>query len=446
MKILLVKCHRKAWLPRIEPIVTEPLELEYLSAVLKSMDIEHRIHDSLMEGQSYEDAFRDFKPDAVAFSGYVTAVDRVLSRASHAKKRDKRVKVLVGGVHAEINCDDFFSENVDYVVHSGGLATFEELARIGFNLDEAAQVKGLAWRQNGTWRKNPRRKMDLQGLPLPDRSYFRAHEDGTRYLDLGPVALLKTSFSCPYSCNFCYCRLLNNGIYEKRDMESILNEIETIPAEYIWIVDDCFLLDEKRLLAFVDGLRKKSIRKRFIAYARVDFIAGHEKIVAELASVGLVELIVGMESVTDSRLAGFEKGSRANENERAVAVARRCGVRLTGLFIAETDFTRKDFKELRKGIRGLGLDTYTVSIFTPMKGTGLYDMYKDRLTTKDLSKWDFLHLTHKPSAMGAYSFYLNFFRIYVEAFLRSRRMRRMLFWGGSELLKFPKGGRHGQRP
>jgi SAM-dependent methyltransferase len=47
MKVLLVKCHKKTIFSIFEPIRTEPLELEYLSALLGKAEVEHIIHDSL---------------------------------------------------------------------------------------------------------------------------------------------------------------------------------------------------------------------------------------------------------------------------------------------------------------------------------------------------------------------------------------------------------------
>jgi radical SAM superfamily enzyme YgiQ (UPF0313 family) len=55
------------------------------------------------------------------------------------------------------------------------------------------------------------------------------------------VALLKTAFGCPYSCNFCFCRKITGGKYIERDLGDVLNEIENISEKHIYIVDDDFL-------------------------------------------------------------------------------------------------------------------------------------------------------------------------------------------------------------
>ena len=60
----------------------------------------------------------------------------------------------------------------------------------------------------------------------------------------------------------------------------------------------------------------------------------------------------------------------------------------------------------------------TISILTPMPGTGQFEIYKDRIITDDYRKWDFVHLTIEPTKMKAVTFYRKFYGLYVKiAFL-----------------------------
>jgi ribosome biogenesis GTPase A len=52
-------------------------------------------------------------------------------------------------------------------------------------------------------------------------------------------------------------------------------------------VDDIFLINKSRLRKLADLIREKNIRKKFLVYARADFISENEDVIAEWAELGL---------------------------------------------------------------------------------------------------------------------------------------------------------------
>ncbi len=435
MKILLVKCHKKTFFSRIGPIVTEPLELEYLAGLLDRLTVPYRVYDPLMEGGSFEKVFNDYRPDVLVLSGYITAVDTIVSYSRYAKNRQDHVKVVVGGVHAAVNYEDFFVDTVDFIVHSDSVNSLEQLLKSGFQGEKAAAIDGIAFFHQGKWQANRKKSTSLENMSLPNRNYFEKYQSRTKYLGYSPIAIIQTAISCPFKCNFCYCRMLNMGIYAARSIESVVEEIEAIKGEYVWIVDDSFLLDRTRILQFIDEIGRKGIAKKFIAYSRIDFIANNPDIISKLAGIGFVELIVGMEAVDDTILEGFNKQYTFNDSIKATDILQKNNVNLTALFIAGIDFTRKDFKRLRDWIRKLRLNYYTISIFTPLKGTAIYQAYESQIEVKDYSKWDFLHLTIKPVHMNALLFYFYFYLIYADQLLRSRPARSLVYKALKNIIK-----------
>lgn len=434
MKILLVKCHKKTLFSRIEPIVTEPLELEYLSATCQGLGVEHRLYDNLLEGKSFHQVFKEYCPQVLVLTGYITAVDTIIKYAQDAKGINPQIKVIVGGVHAEVNYADFFSKSIDIIIHSDGLNTLEKLIKCSFADEKLGEIDGIVFQKRKQWHVNKKIPTNVTTLPIPNREYFYHYQNRTKYLEYSPLAMVKTALSCPYNCSFCYCKLLNQGIYAARSIESVVEEISEINAPYIWIIDDTFLIDRKRILQFIEALESRKIKKKFIAYSRVDFIVNNGDIIKRLADVGFMELIVGMEAIEDRILDNFNKTCTVHDNFKAVEISAQVGINLTGLFIVDIDFTPKDFRNLRRGIRKMGLKSYTASIFTPVKGTQLYEQYKDQLETTDCTKWDFLHLTLKPVNMNRYYYYLHFYLIYIEQFIRSNYIRTFLLKKWKKLL------------
>jgi hopanoid C-3 methylase len=426
MKILLVKCHKATIFTHLEPIVTEPLELEYLAAVLNKYNVEYRIYDSIIEGGSFEKVYTEYRPDVLALSGYITAVDTIKAFAAFAKSKNQDIKVLVGGIHAEVNYKEFFGEHIDLIIHSDGINTFDKLVQRSFRADMLADIQGIAYNNKEDFIVNPKIPSVVENMPLPDRSYFERHKSRTRYLNYSPVAIIKTALSCPFSCSFCYCKLLNQGMYTTRCIDNVVEEIESIDNEYIWIVDDSFLIDRKRVISFIEAIEKQNIKKKFIAYSRADFIANNEDIIKKLAETGFVDIIVGMEAVEDDKLHGLNKNCAASDNKKTVEILRKYGIKLTALFITGLDFTVEDFKRLRAWIKKMDLRLYTLSIFTPMRGVEGLEHYEERLTTSDYSKWDFLHLVVKPGRMSTAAYYFQFYLSYLPQLFKNKDLQRFI--------------------
>ena len=388
MKILFVRPGHAGFLSRLQIVQVEPLELEILTAVAHAAGWASRIFDGLIEGQPFRRMVKTYRPDVVAITGYITQQKMILDLAAAAKRIDPAIKVVVGGVHAQLNYRDFFHPSVDYIVHASGVRPFKELLLAGFAMPE--NTAGICYQSaGGSWQYNPGNPADPDEAPPADRSFFFAHQDRFNYLNLRPCAMIKTSFGCPHQCNFCYCRLLNGGRYLCRDLAAVVAEIADIPCENIWIVDDTFYIDPARITAFVSLIRENHIRKKFIVYYRADFIAANEELLVLLKSIGLVMVIVGLEACDDRQLAGYQKDTSAAVNAESLAVLEKNGIACTALFMVDIAADKNDFRLLNRFTRQFKLKLSTASILTPLPGTGLYAQYHHRLTTNDPRCWIF---------------------------------------------------------
>lgn len=401
---------------------TEPLELEYLSAMLNQRSCPSYIYEASFETQPLEEILKKYQPKAVAITGYITQEYLMLSYAKRARAWNPNLVTIVGGSHAQLNYEHFYKPQVSYICRSDNIFAVAELLETEGILPTPnsapalSEIDGLCYRENGAWRANPCRPFDLNLLPFPDRSQFTKYQSHYRYLDAAPVALIKTSSSCPYQCSFCYGRLLNCGSYRQRDISSIVEEIKTIPCDTIQISDDDFLFDPDRLREFIRLIRENLLHKTFICYGRSDFIAHHPDLVRELVSIGFTYFMVGLEAVSDSLLDSYHKKSSLDNNLMTIRLLKELHVNLVGLFIIDLQFRRSDFRSMRRFIHKQGI-TYTgVSIFTPIPGTPLYEKYRTRLTTDNLEKWDFMHLVVPPAHMSRFSFYLEYVLLVMDLF------------------------------
>ena len=384
---------------------TEPLELEYIKAMLTSHSISSYIYDASTDSRSFESILELYRPQAVAITGYITQEYLMLSYARRARAFSPNTITIIGGSHAQHNQEHFFKPEVSYICRSDNIyaildvLNYEHLGNASATATSLDSIDGLCYLKDGTWFTNPVRPFDINLLPIPERSQFTEHMHAYRYLDVSPIALIKTSTSCPYQCSFCYGRTLNCGTYYQRDVASIIEELLTIPCDNIQIADDDFLFDIPRLLEFMRLIREHHIHKTFICYGRADFISTHEDLMKELASIGLKYCMVGLEAVDDTRLDSYNKRTSSDANLETIRILKEAGIRLTGLFIHRHNIT------------------YTgVSIFTPIPGTALYEEYKDRLITHNMEKWDFMHLVVQPVHMTRFHFYLEYYLFVMDLF------------------------------
>ena len=84
------------------------------------------------------------------------------------------------------------------------------------------------------------------------------------------------------------------------------------------------------------------------------------------------------------------------------------------------DWELKDFKRLNRFISENGLEVFTLSILTPIKGTKTFKQFEKDLTSDDPRNFDFLHLV-LPSRLPKVVFYSNFYWTHLKL-LKSKRI------------------------
>lgn len=422
MNILLVRPKYENLFFKINFINVEPLELEYLYTILKNDGHNCAIYDGQVEKCELEKALSEHKPDIVAISGYVVVKNKMIKYSEIVKNYDPQIKVVIGGVHAELNYEDFYVPTIDYIVHSGGYEPFRRLIDSCGRPELPAGIRGVCFRdKEGSWVFNEREIFCPNDLPIPDRSHLYKYKRKFNYLLYGSCAVVKTAYGCPHNCSFCYCCLLNGGDYLLREMEEVAEEISGIDCDLIWIVDDTFTVDRERVLKFVELIRAHGIKKRFIMYGRSDFISENEDIISELARVGVISFIVGLEAVDDTQLDDYNKCATVENNQRCVEILHKYGIDCAGLFIIGTDAVKADFDKLIAWVRRMKLRFITASVFTPFPGTPMFEKYKEKLTTLDYDKWDLLHLVIKPGNMSERGFYFQLYKLYAKVIFVNKK-------------------------
>ncbi|HEX3037448.1 MAG TPA: cobalamin-dependent protein [Oscillospiraceae bacterium] len=417
MKVLLVRPILLNLLTISSSMDCEPLELEYLFTACKEINVDAMIYDGIVEHRKFSDVLKKYRPDIVAMTGYITQENSMKKYAGISKRICPSCKVIIGGVHAQLNYKRLYFPDVDYLFRSESMQSFQELIVAIENHASVSTINGLCYRSAGEFVENELIPCDINDLPIPIRDFQRQHADQFRYLEYSAVATLKTAVSCPYKCSFCYGTNLHGGSYQARSIEKVIDEIKLIDAQTIFIVDSDFLVNENRLHQFAAAIKSNNIHKAFICYARADFIVNHSAVVHELCEVGFAYFLVGIEGIEDSNLKSYDKLTSKEINESCIRILNQNNAECIALLIADLSFRRKDFKHVYAWIKQQKLNHVSMTVFTPIPPTTLYQKEKEKIFEKNIEKWDLAHLVIRPQNISAFRFYRNYHLFILKAFL-----------------------------
>jgi len=427
MRVLLIRPpvpHHTIGLKHV--MICEPLELEYVAAGIP--DHEVQIFDMIIE-RGLERQLQRFKPDIVAASSYITGVNEVKKVCRTVKQWNPNCVTLVGGVHASCVPEDFADISVDCIVRGDGtsiIAEIVEAIRTDRHLDEIPGLAlplendGLRFTKERPYMPNP------DSLPFPRRDLVAHLKHRYYYIFHQPVAIMKTTWGCWYNCNFCFPWRVTNGIPYSRSPESIAEELDQIEAEEVYIVDDIFLMNPKRLSKIAQLIRDRGIHKKFLVYGRADFVTENEEIIKEWAELGLAAVIVGLEATTDKELESMGKKCTVDYNRRAIEVLRKHGIDTYGSLITQPDYMADDFARLQAFIEENGLYYLNISPLTPMPGTPVWKYYEGKLIVnrKAHGLWDLCHCV-LPTRMPLKQYYRHLLKLYARTVLDIRRANRL---------------------
>lgn len=393
-------------------MLVEPLELEVMATCL-SGKYTSTLVDMILEKESIEFFIKRERADVFCVTGYITNVPEMIRYCKLAKSIHPKTITVAGGVHCEVCPDDLNNPAIDYRIVRNATIVFPEL--LGFLKGENAFPRGAL--------KVDEKASNLPefnfSFPIPDRSLTQKYRNQYFYIFHDKVALLKTAFGCPYSCNFCFCREITQKHYVERPLKEVIEEIKTIEEQEIYIVDDDFLTSRERVKSFIDANKREQLKKHYLLYGRADFIANNPDLMVQFREVGLRTVIVGFESFFDHELKQYNKNVDAATNEKAMQVLNRSGIECYATIILSPEWSRNEFNLLKKKIRQLGIHYVNLQPMTPLPGTHNHQ-YQENLVISysDFSKWDLAHISIQPEKLSIADYYKEILGVYNVALFR----------------------------
>ncbi len=397
-------------------MVTEPLELEILAAHLSNLGHEVDVVDLVLERHKLAWFLAQKHYDLVGLTGYINHVHVIKALAGEVKRASPQTRVVVGGIHAESVPTDFIDSSIDHIVWANGPATMAELAS-GMSVAEGACLPGV-W---GSGKAKPASDHP-RGL-LPDRTSTAKYRSRYNSMHHESSAMLKTSYGCARACA-TGCD--HDGSCSRRDLDEVMDELATIDEPHVFIVDDDFLSSPAGIQAFCDALDARGISKRFMAFARAEYVSDHPDDVRLLAAHGFEGLFLEVEPFLKTQL----NDDRADQTEieqavQAVRVLEDAGVQCYTDLFTGMDWDRTDFDRLIAFLNQLEHPMVNIQPSTPMPGTSEFDEGCDQVSLArcEAERWDSAHLTFRPTELGPRAYYWQLLRAHYKTTANPSRRR-----------------------
>ncbi len=343
---------------------------------------EVEIHDEQFEPFEYKNA------DMVGFTAFTAQVARAYELAQIYRKNG--VTTVIGGIHASMMTEEA-KKYIDIVIRGEAESIWPRVIR-DF--------------EDGNLRNEYIGKLLLMDN-FPKARHDLLHPN---YV----YSSIQTTRGCPMQCEFCSVHQFNGRKYRARPVEEVLDEMEIMPHERMFIVDDNLIGYSKksqlRSIELFKGMIKRKINKEWFTQASINF-GDNEEVLKYAYEAGCRMVLIGIESEKEAQLQEQKKmlniKYHQDKYEEAFRRIHKSGISVLGTFIFGLDAdTIDDLHARGEYIINSGVDAFQTSILTPMPGTTLYHRFKEQNRIlhnnfpKDWERYHAVEVALKPKQMS----------------------------------------------
>jgi radical SAM superfamily enzyme YgiQ (UPF0313 family) len=366
-----------------------PIWLAYATGVLAQSGHEARLVDAPARrwgiSEVLQDA-QDFGPSLVVVDTNFASLTNDIRLAHQLKEATGAVAVMVGPPASQFP-DTILNNGVDIVARFEYDLTIREIAQALETGVDLATVEGISFKRDTSIITTPTRDFitseKLDEAPFVSKVYKEHLVPQDYFLNhtLHPMVQIFTGRGCPNLCTFCsWPRTLMGRRHRTRSVGNIVDEFEYVVREMpevreIFIEDDTFTINKKRIADVCDEIERRKLRITWSCNARVNLDYDTMK---KMRDAGCRLLVVGYESGSDRILAAIKKGITTQDSERFTRDAKRAGLMILADFIfglpGETRATAEQTLAFAKKIRP---NIVQFAVATPMPGTEFYEWVKE---------------------------------------------------------------------
>ncbi|HEY5901699.1 MAG TPA: radical SAM protein [Anaerolineales bacterium] len=375
-----------------------PLGTLYAASLLRRQGYEVALFDAMLASSEseWDTALAAHSPRyAILYEDNFNYLSKMcLSRMRGAARlmvgmaRQRGCTVILCGADATDHAEAYLVDGADYVLLGEGEETLLELlgALAGRGAIDLSSIRGLAYMQDGTARRTPRRPdiSDLDGLPFPAWDLV----DVERYRSIwlkrhGSFSMnMVTTRGCPFHCNWC-AKPIWGQRYHSRSPHNVAAEMkwlkDTYRPDHLWYADDILGLKPGWISSFAEEVALQDCRIPFKCLSRADLLVRPGEVQA-LARAGAQTVWLGAESGSQKVLDAMDKGIRLEQIHEARRLLHASGIQ-AGFFLqfGYPGETLEDVQQTLRLVRDADPDDIGMSVSYPLPGTGFHEAVKQQL-------------------------------------------------------------------
>lgn len=410
-KVLLIFPHRIS-IKGFKEDLAPPLGIAYIAAFLekagynvKILDVEaedfyHREEvggEYIQIGLSYEEIekrIRTFSPDVVGVSCLLsTQFDSTYKICKLTKKINKNIVTIVGGEHPSSLPEESLQKNyIDFVIIGEGEYSTLSLLEAIKEGKGMSQIDGIGFKKGENIVIKPKTKFieNLDELPLPARhllpmeTYFKINMPQSSTSLKSPNTSIMTSRGCTANCIFCATTRFWGNKHRTRSIEKVLGEMEYLKKEYgikeLQFIDDNLTLNKEWAIKLFNGMIERKLNLLWTTPQGIALWSLDEELLKKMKESGCYDITLTIES-GDSKVLNqiIRKPLKLEKIEPLVKAARKLGLIIKGYFII--GFPGETKEQMQKTLdfaKKLKLDAAGIFIATPLPGTDLYRICKEK--------------------------------------------------------------------
>ena len=333
---------------------------------------------------------KEYNPDIVAFSSRSGEYNDVVKVKKEFEK-NYRCLYVCGGVHPTVSPEEVIKDFNIICIGEGEKALLELIEKIENN-KYYYNTRNFWFRHDNNIKKNELNMLieDFDNIPMLDYDLF----DIKKYIKTRCGQLDYVSArGCPFLCKYCINHKLMNlykgcGKYIRiKSANKIIEEINLIIQRYpdvtsLKIADELFILDKKRLKELSKRYKKEK-GLSFECDIRADLCDNN--MMKQLKKMGCIKLNIAIECGDEEYRNKVLNKNMSNESIiNAFKLAKKHNLHTMSFNMVGLPFETEEqilkTIELNKLVQP---DSIQVSLFSPFKGTDLYNYCKENNLLKE---------------------------------------------------------------
>lgn len=269
------------------------------------------------------------------------------------------------------------ADGVDFIVLREPEETMRALVGALARGEEPREIEGIGYRDAaGEIVVNPPRPfMDMDDLPIPDRTLLPAGVDYFNpVVKRVPYTTMQTTRGCPARCTFCTVPFFYGTEFREQSVERVLEEfraIRDLGYKEVFIRDETFTAATDRNKEICRRMIEEKLDLTWIANSRVNTV--DKEMMQLLKRAGCHLLKFGVETASDDILRAYKKGALRQHAIDAFRMTREVGLNTHAHIIfggpGETPQTAQETIDF---VIELGATTASFGIVTPYPGTPMF--------------------------------------------------------------------------